>query len=294
MIYYFLPDPGIFGGVKIACQFLSMLISAGVRAVAVLPGGKAPQWFPTAVPVVSDCEARERLTCADWSMITWPPDYERLRSLPGRLICHCQGTDDLMHPIFEDASVPILSCWKQAAEYVKTHFNRETIEVGIAITDAFYYDGSHKQDNLIAYMPRRGYPFVRSCMRRCASQDFKPIDGLGETEVACRLKQAGIFLATAVGEQFGLPALEAMASGCLVISVPVKGGMEFLHDGINCIVTDPEEMPEQLNRIIRPENSGKRAMMRMNALATAQAYRMSLQMRLLNNLLQNELSSLKS
>jgi len=294
MIYYFLPDPGIFGGVKVACQFLSLLISAGLRAVAVLPGGRAPQWFQASVPIVSEHEARKHLRSNDWSMITWPPDYQKLRNLPGRLICHCQGTDDRMHPIFADTSIPILSCWKQAKDYIKANFDRDTIDVGISIPDDFFFDGSRKQDNRIAYMPRRGYPCVRSCMRRNASHDFAPIDGLSELEVARRLKSAGIFLATAVGEQFGLPALEAMAAGCLVISVPVKGGMEFLDHGVNCLVAEPEKMPDALDRILRTDYSKKRAMMRMKAVATAQRYRVSIQRQRINSLLQNELGWLRS
>lgn len=293
MVYYFLPDPGIFGGVKVACQFVSMLLSAGVRAVVALPEGKAPRWFSAAAPVVTHQVALDNVTSSDWIMITWPPDYEWLKQFPGRLVCHCQGTDDRMHPIFADTSVPLLTCWKQAQEYVRLQYDRETVDVGIAISDDFFFDGSRKEDNRIAYMPRRGYSIARDCMRKVGSQDFIPVDGLHEREAARCLKSSGIFLATAVGEQFGLPALEAMAAGCVVLSVPVKGGMEYLHDGFNCFVVSVEEMPKKLDWLIRRENAATRGVMRLRAVAAAQRYRMVVQRRHLERLLQDELVWLK-
>ncbi|MFH1155141.1 MAG: glycosyltransferase [Pseudomonadota bacterium] len=292
MIYYFLPDPGIFGGVKVACEFLEMIISCGAKALAVFPGGIAPQWFPVSVPVMAEHDALKLINRSDRVMITWPPDYHRLKGLPGKLICHCQGTDDLMDPIFADRTVPVLTCWKQAADYVMGKFNRSTIHVGISIPDCFYYDGTVKLDNRVAYMPRRGFPLVRRCMRQCDGIDFDPLDGLTELRVSRRLKQAGLFMATSVGEQFGLPSLEAMAAGCLVVSVPVKGGMEYLCHGENCLVTEPDSIGETLNWITSRDNETLRIRLRSRAIATAFLYRRVLQKRLLKNLLATSLKEL--
>ena len=100
-----------------------------------------------------------------------------------------------------------------------------------------------------------------------------PIDAVPEREVARRLKGAGIFLVTAAGEEFALPALEAMAAGCVVVSVPVQGAMEFLHDGENCVVAEPDALAERLAWIAHPENATRRALLRQRAVATALAYR---------------------
>jgi glycosyltransferase involved in cell wall biosynthesis len=293
MIYYFLPDSGIFGGVKVACQFADLLHRLGVPASVVLPGGKAPQWFPCQAAVWGEEQVRPSLSPSDWLMITWPPDYHRLQGLPAPLICHCQGTDELMDPIFADHRVPVLTCWQQATNYVVEHFGRSSVEVGIAISDCFFWDGGLKFDTLVSFMPRRGFPNVRKCLRRCPRLDFMPLDGLPEGEVARKLKQAGVFLATALGEQFGLPALEAMAAGCVVLSVPVKGGMEYLNNGENCLVVEPEQMAECLEWVTQPENRELRARMRSRAVATAMGYRISLQRERLSQLLRGELSWLR-
>jgi hypothetical protein len=293
MIYYFLPDSGIFGGVKVACQFAGLLHQLGVPAAVVLPGGKAPQWFSCQTAVWAEEQIWPLLRPSDWLMITWPPDYHRLQGLPSPLICHCQGTDDRMEPIFADRKVLLLTCWQQAASFVLEHFNRSSVEVGIAISDCFFWDGGLKFDCLVAYMPRRGFPNVRKCLRKCSRLDFMPLDGLPETDVARKLKQAGVFLATALDEQFGLPALEAMAAGCVVLSVPVKGGMEYLKSGDNCYVVEPEQMAECLRWITQPKNRELRARIRARAAATAMGYRVSLQRERLSQLLRGELSWLK-
>lgn len=289
MIYYFLPDNGIFGGVKVACSFMDLLGRLGMPGAVVLPGGTAPFWFNGQIPVLSETSAGKRVTSKDWLMFTWPPDYERLKTWPGRLICHCQGTDQAMHPVFADQQVPVLTCWRQAQDYVQQHFGRRTFHVGISIPNRFYFGGGLKVDNLVAYMPRRGFALVRRAMRKNPLLDFTGLDGLCERDVAAGLNRAGFFLATAVGEQFGLPALEAMAAGCVVLSVPVKGGREYLHDGWNCLMAAPDALGGSLHRMARHSQAGLRSAMRARAMATASAYSTQRQLYELRLRLQGEL-----
>ena len=294
MIFYFLPDGGIFGGVKVAFQLLDALGALGVPGVAVLPDGRAPDWFASRTPVVSEAEARARLGPSDWKMITWPPDHARLKGLPGRMVCHCQGTDVRMDAIFADRDVLLLTCWEQAARVARERFGRTPIEVGITIDERFLFAGERKYDDLVAYMPRRGVDLARACMRAARALDFDAIDGATEAEVARRLKRAGFFLATAVGEQFGLPALEAMAAGCVVLSVPVQGGMEYLHAGDDCIVCEPHDLPRRLLEVAAPSAAAARARMRQRALATAVRYLPSRRRARLASLLDGALGVLAS
>lgn len=292
VIYYFLPGRGLFGGVKVAIQFVELLASLGVKIVSVLPDGKAPDWFAARAAVLAEEQVWSRLKADDWLMITWPPDYIRLKNR-GRLICHCQGTDELMDPIFADHTVQILSCWSQADDYVRKVHGRPTLNVDISISNCFFHDGRIKWDNRVAYMPRRGWEAVRACLKANPGLDYQPIEGLDEIGVSRHLKNSGIYLATSVGEQFGLPALEAMAAGCAVISVPVKGGLEYLKSGFNCLLGQPEELPELLAWLTEPAQKGLRHLFRARAVVTAQGYRLSRQRRRLAQLLEGELSWLR-
>lgn len=290
MIYYFLPDSGHFGGVKVACQFVEMLNALGIPAVVCMRDGFAPRWFSGRFAVLPEAVAIERITERDIVMITWPPDHRRLAHLPGRRVCHAQGTDPLMDPIFADPDFLVLTCWDQATDYVRTEHGRESIQVGISISECFYFGGGLKLDNRVAYMPRRGFRILLRCLLQVRDFDFTPIDGLAEAEVARRLQRSGVFLASAVGEQFGLPALEAMAAACVVVSVPVKGGMEYLRHGENCLVAEAEDLPDALDRLAHPSQASERVRLRHRAAETALAYRPQVQRERLRRLLAAGLS----
>lgn len=288
MIYYFLPTDAIAGGVKVGFQFLEMLISLGVRGVMATPQGRAPQWFPCAVPVVAREKALPKLTARDWAVINWPLDLDELAATGARLVAHLQGIPHtervLAHP-----GILLLSCWEEAARHVREHYGRPTVPVGISLSPGFFLPGELKRDNEAAYMPRRGLAIATKAAMRLTMLDWRPLEGLGEPQVIQRLQRAGVYLATAVDEQFGLPALEAMAAGCLVASVPVIGGREYLRDGYNCLVDEPERLIERLGEMMHPRRAGERELMRQRARATAYAYHPYAQRRRLAHLLEGPL-----
>ena len=55
------------------------------------------------------------------------------------------------------------------------------------------------------------------------------IEDVTQEEVASVLKRAANFLSFGHPEGFGLPPLEAMSAGCLVIGYHGMGGREFFH-----------------------------------------------------------------
>lgn len=292
MIYYFLPVRGIYGGIKVGYQFTALLNSLGFRAVTVSPDGTAPQWFNLSVAVVAERDVLDGIKRSDSIIFSLPHDYERLKKTPAKLIFHYQETDPLIHPILRDMDVIILTCWDQATQYVREEFSREPVEVGIAISDCFYICGEKKHEQTVAFMPRRGGEIIQSCRATCCALDFQPIDGLHEEKVSRILKAASMFLATAKNEWFGLSALEAMAAGCLVLSVPVLGGMEYLRHGENCIIAEPDTMAECLQWLMKSNYASLRTQLRYNALHTAYRYRLSLQQRRLRHVLKNGLNLL--
>ena len=276
MIHYFLPGTGICGGIKVGFQLLAALRSVGARAVAVTPDGAAPQWFTASVPVVSEAEARGRLREEDAILFSLPHDHRRLADVAARLVFHCQGTDSMIDAIVDDPRVSLLSCWPQATRYMRARGRDDVWEIGTAVGDAFFYAGRPKYEATIAYMPRRGLEIVSACRAHVGRGRYLAIDGLVESQVADRMHRAEIYLATAVDEWFGLPALEAMAAGCVVLSVPVLGGMAYLDDGRNCRVAAPAALPEVLAELLDPASRPARARLRDAARATAGAYRLCL------------------
>ncbi len=86
----------------------------------------------------------------------------------------------------------------------------------------------------IAYMPRRGAADAAMVLRMLHARDrlrgweVRALSGLTENQVAAELRSARVFLAMSPREGFGLPPVEAMASGCYVVGYDAIGGKEFM------------------------------------------------------------------
>lgn len=272
MIYYFVPDTTIFGGIKVAYQFVDALNALGVQAVIASPGGRAADWFFSHAAVVDAAAVRGSFRPEDIAVFSLPHDYASLRELPGQLVFHCQGTDPLIDPILADPRVQVLTCWRQATAYMQAHGVRDPIEVGISIAPCFAYAGEPKFERALAYMPRRGVELYTAVRRAYGALRYVAIDLMREDEVARAMKYCSIYLATAENEWFGLPALEAMSAGCVVVSVPVLGGMEYLEDGVNCRVVETQDFAAAVGEILQEQSAGLRFRLRQAAVATARRY----------------------
>jgi hypothetical protein len=82
-------------------------------------------------------------------------------------------------------------------------------------------------DLAVGFMPRK-LPEVNALVREVVSRThpdvpWVEIDGLPETEVAAKLRRLAVFFAAQDIEGFGMPAIEAMACGCVVAGFPGTG-----------------------------------------------------------------------
>jgi hypothetical protein len=275
MIVYFLPGAGVFGGIKVAYQFVDALADLGMPAVIAAPGGRAATWFASRAAVVDRDHALRHWRRGDTAVFSLPDDHEALRGCVDRLVFHCQGTDPRIDPVLADTDVPVLTCWRQAHDYVVAA-GRSPVDVGIAVSPAFHYSGQPKQPRSVAYLSRRGADVAERLLKGLAETgadvQVRALDGLDEEGLAEALTHASVFLATARGEWFGLPALEAMAAGCVVLSVPVVGGVEYLRDGENAVVGEEARLRDPLRALLTGPDPLPGQRMRLAAMATAHGY----------------------
>jgi hypothetical protein len=294
MLYYFVPETTIFGRIKVAYQFVDALNALGVAAVIASPEGRAATWFSSHAAVVDAAAAYESFRPQDIAVFSRPHDYARLRELPGQLFFHCQGSDPLTNPLIDrilaDSTVRVLTCWRQATNYALEHGARDPIETGISISPCFAYAGEPKFEHAVAYMPRLDTGLCEAVCRQYKTLRYFAIDGMPESEVARVMKRCSIYLATAEGKWSGLPAIEAMSAGCLVVSVPVSGAMEYLDDGVNCRMAGPQDFTAAIGDLLKESSVCLRFRMRQAAIATASRYTTEMMMRRLSALLDGPLS----
>lgn len=277
LIFYFLPEPTIHGGIKVGFQFAAMLSELGLEIVVVTPNGAAPQWFTTRVPVTRREKVVSILSPKDRVIFSLPQDYQILKELSAKLIFHCQGTDPAIIPVLMDQEVEILTCWTQANEFA-SKFSRDSVDVGISVSREFFYSGKIKTSRSFATMPRRGnLPFSEKLKQFNEYQ----IDKMNESMTAKILQKASGFLARSEYEWFGLPALEAMAAGCVVVSPQTVGGNEYLISGQNCLIETSENLSMKMAEVLSFED--KFDYLRMAAMQMSYNYHPASHFRKLQN-----------
>lgn len=62
--------------------------------------------------------------------------------------------------------------------------------------------------------------------------------GLTQDQIIAEYQQADVFLATGYPEGFGLPTIEAMNCGCVVVGFTGGGAREYMFDGETALVAD--------------------------------------------------------
>ena len=136
-----------------------------------------------------------------------------------------------------------------------------------------------------ACMPRKGLPHLRLVQGLLAARPVKgsdiawvEIDGLPQDQVAARLRAAHIYISTSEAEGLGLPPLEAMAAGCLVVGFAGGGGLDYAaaDNGIWVPDEDPwalaEALRETLLDLADPQRTALLEAKRWAGRATATSY----------------------
>jgi hypothetical protein len=106
------------------------------------------------------------------------------------------------------------------------------VRVHETVSPIFGVSGQPKE-KIIAYMPRRNPDHAHQVLSllslRGSLEDWRivEIDDVTQEEVAAILRKAAVFLSFGHLEGFGLPAVEAMSSACLVVGYHGMGGREF-------------------------------------------------------------------
>lgn len=123
----------------------------------------------------------------------------------------------------------------------------------------------------IAFMPRKmiwAARFIRHGLARAyprhAGVPWAEIDNVGLDEAARLLRGSELFLSLSHQEGFGLPPLEAMSAGCLVVGFAGGGGREYARpaNGLWCSEDDVESVIHALARALdmledRPRLAGE-------------------------------------
>lgn len=248
-IFYLTPDnQRPCGGITVIYQQVSALRELGVDAYIVHEKtGFRPAWLTgyEELKIIAHDQAKEHITPSDWVVIPdahlAEPDY--FFHTVGKKIALIQGqtTFNLTPLQFQQLQYQaIIVCSDTVHQAVKTKLNVDAF-ILMNYADPRFKPGN-KLPGSMAYMPRKNTLTLKLFTQQAQKRDphviLLPIDGLPPQEVAHILGQADYFISTThAREGFGLPILEAMRSGCVVLGQYGNVTDDFIQDKATMLTT---------------------------------------------------------
>ena len=236
-IIFLCPDaPHATGGVTKIYEFAAALKSAGQNVAVVHQDPQyRPSWFATNVPITG----RQNTVVGAYDLLVVPEFMTTL--LPQLRGCAKvvlnQAFSSHGANWFQDELVcSVVSTSRYIHRYIQfVHPEIESIPIQLGYEKSLFNAKNALKKKQIAYMPRRrgddSKRIIQALERRGALVGWTvvAIDELSAQEVARVLRESMIFLSFSQREGFGLPPLEAMACGCLVVGFHGLGGAEFFN-----------------------------------------------------------------
>lgn len=249
-IYYLCPNyPDPSGGIRVIYRHVDALNEAG-RPAAVLhhSDGFRCTWFENTTRVVGAPSAE--LGPDDVLVVpeVYGPFLELLPSEVRRVAFNQNGYLTFQHAAagqvpayggFEAA----MTVSEDSAELLRFAFPGLRVDVvPNSIDPELFWAQEGLPPRRLALMPRKrpgdADLIFRLLGERLGGWEVTPIEGASEGETAAALRSAPVFLALGFREGFGLPAAEAMASGCFVVGFPGFGGREVFDPSFSVAVED--------------------------------------------------------
>ncbi len=229
------------GGVIVQGEHVAVLCGAGFDAkiASTFEGGR-PDWINPDAPIVNGKEHPIRPGDVLVMHDSMPRHiFDRFLSMPIKRVFFCQNhyfLDGTLKPRERLCDFPIdafLCVSEPIAEHLRTvHGIADPVIIRPAVRPAPKIQGPKKLQ--VCYMPRKRtvefgsvmynlwfqYPELRETV-------FASIHQMHPDQVAQRMAESSVFLSLSAHEGLGLPPLEAMAAGCLIVGYHGGGGLDY-------------------------------------------------------------------
>jgi glycosyltransferase involved in cell wall biosynthesis len=230
----------ISGGIKVMFGQAEILESMGFDASVYSPDGH-PSWMSSRARLFPGADP----TADSGNVLVFPETLQGVladvvrRAMPARKVLLCQNQYFIFNEVIpkykpaELGFVKMLTVSTVAQGFLERVLAPAKFEVVPVWIDADIFFAREKSPR-VAVFPRKlpaHYSVIRNVFAlkypEFAGIAWDVIDAKSQSEAAELLGRAGVFLAMCDRESVGLTALEAMASGCVVVGFHGYGGLEY-------------------------------------------------------------------
>jgi hypothetical protein len=254
--YFVCPDDNHpYGGIRVTYRFVDTLNAAGIRAAVVHRSARFRcTWFDNDTRVIGArkviFEKGDLLVLPEWYRSSIP------RFAPGvpnlvfnqntyETFTNVSRNANSNEPVVSADTIGIVVVSDDNLKYANLCFPRISVErIKLGIDTNIFHEALEGKTKSIAFMPRKRLKELNQILHILQLRDSLegwtpcPIQGLSETETARVLASSAVFLALNEREGFGLPPLEAMASGCAVVGFSGGVGREYMLEDCTIPISD--------------------------------------------------------
>lgn len=238
------------GGIKCHYQLCSLERELGYDAFIVYDTlSQVPSWFKYDVPHLSESQMDAIADKNRDLIVGWEDIEPLLRSGFAKRVSYIQG----------EVFVNRLNPYQGVDLWISSRYNEESLPqfharerqfVSPFIDRSVFYlpdESVCPKDIAISVQQRKGGEDIVQNMRHIS--DITVIPDCSEENFSTYLRRSKIFIAHSFPEGLGLPGLEAMACGCLVVGFTGGGGKDYMRHGSNCFVA-PDGDWNQLENLL--------------------------------------------
>ena len=284
-------NPRPSGGIRTLYRHVDLLCAAGFDA-AIVHGNPEfrLQWFAHNTPIEN---LHRNFGSDDW--IVFPEDYIHMmdffRDIDCNKVVFCQNHFYIFEALpykvsWQDFGIThVLGSSKEIQKYIHQVFGLSADLIPYCINHDIFVPTDKPRELVVSYMPRKGQVHLKQMIQSMWFQypqirdiQWVEIDGYTESEVANILQRSAVFISTVYREGFGLPPIEAMACGALVVGFTAGGGRDFASKSNGFWVPDEQsiELTNTLARVLlmykKNPQDAKLMKVRNEGYKTAQKY----------------------
>ena len=260
-----------FGGVQQSRRHVRVLSDLGYDAAVVIDSDKDAHFYGDPVPRIFDRDFNA--TADDICVVPegWRQHALELSRTPAQLICYCQN-HFYLHRMFARGESfksfridTVACCSRQTANFVERIYDATHVAVIPCAVDPSPPTNAARH-LAIAYMPRKAagdVQTIHAIFRRKypehAGVGWVAIDGMSHAEALGTLRRCAVFLSMSHREGFGLPPVEAMSAGTLVVGFHGGGGLDYAtpRNGFWCSEGDLVGCADALDKALTLLRSGR-------------------------------------
>ena len=258
-------NPKAAGGIRTLYRHVDMLCAAGFDA-AIVHGDPnfRLQWFEHNTPVEG---LHTDFHPDDW--IVFPEDYIAMMEFFKDVSCNkavfCQNHFYIFEALpyqvsWQDFGITHVLCSsREIQKYIHQVFGLSSHLIPYCINHDIFVPSDQDRGLTVSYMPRKGQVHLKQMIQSMWFQypqlrdiQWIGIDGYAEHEVVSILQRSAVFVSTTYREGFGLPPIEAMACGAIVVGFTAGGGRDFATKSNGFWVPDEQsiELTNTLARVL--------------------------------------------